>query len=109
MLSLRSVSQDHITDCKLDSVVYAGVCVASKFAPVFFGPNDGQFFGCQATNSASSMGHETEKECTGLTDGGYSRGIVGAVGDSRQIGIKCVWVEHGQINEYVKLILLSGV
>ena len=35
--------------------------------------------------------------CTELTDSGVQR-VVGVVGDSRLIGIKCVWVAQGKIN-----------
>ncbi len=38
--SRLSTTHGHITDCKLDSVVYAGVCVLSECGPVLFGPND---------------------------------------------------------------------
>ncbi len=46
--SRLSTTHGHITDCKLDSVVYAGVCVVSKCGPVLFGPNDLRWavFGC---------------------------------------------------------------
>ncbi len=53
--SLLSTSHANLSDCKFDSVVYAGVCgadvgVASWFGPVSFGPAG---FGCLATNSLS--------------------------------------------------------
>ncbi len=38
--SRLSTTHGHITDCKLDSVVYAGVCLVSEGGPVLFGPND---------------------------------------------------------------------
>ncbi len=56
--SRLSTTHGHITDCKLDSVVYAGVCVMIfcfflMWTPVLFGPNDLRptIFGCQATDS----------------------------------------------------------
>ncbi len=35
-----STTHGHITDCKLDSLVYAGVCKVIDCGPVLFGPND---------------------------------------------------------------------
>ncbi len=51
--SRLSTTHGHITDCKLDSAVFAGVCVWVTCGPVLFGPNDVRptFFGCQATDS----------------------------------------------------------
>ncbi len=51
--SRLSTTHGHITDCKLDSVVYAGVCVVIQCGPVLFGPNDlpPTVFRCQATDS----------------------------------------------------------
>ncbi len=38
--SRLSTTHGHITDCKLDSVVYAGVCVRVNVDLSCFGPND---------------------------------------------------------------------
>ncbi len=38
--SRLSTLHGHITDCKLDSVVYAGVGVVIEYGPVLFRPND---------------------------------------------------------------------
>ncbi len=51
--SRLSTIHGHITNCKLDSVVYAGVGVMIKCGPVLFRPNDlcRTILGCQATDS----------------------------------------------------------
>ncbi len=51
--SRLSTTHGHITDCKLDSVVYAGVCVWAHVDLSYFGPNDLRptVFRCQATDS----------------------------------------------------------
>ncbi len=38
--SWLSTTHGHITECKLDTVVYAGVCMVIQCGPVLFGPND---------------------------------------------------------------------
>ncbi len=53
-----SASQDHITDCKLDSVVHAGVCgckCGELFWTCLFGPNDlgPTVVGCHRLRSAT--------------------------------------------------------
>ena len=47
--SLISTTHGHVTDCKLDPVVYAGVYVVITCGPVLFVPNDLRptILGCQ--------------------------------------------------------------
>ncbi len=51
--SRLSTTHGHITNCKLDSVVYADVCMVILCGPVLFWLNDLHLtiLGCQATDS----------------------------------------------------------
>ncbi len=49
--SRLSTTHGYITDCKLDSVVYAGVCVVMWTCLVWAERSTPNNFGCQATDS----------------------------------------------------------